>query len=520
MKVGWRGAMFVVKGTVYIAMLTDTPSPYDSYTSPLAGRNASKRMLELWSPRHKFNLWRSIWLAVARSQHERGLPVTAAQVAELEKVVLRGITDDEIRSAEAHERTLRHDVMAHVHALGDTCPGARGIIHLGMTSQDVVCNADLCLLREAGELIEHKCARAIVSLCDRAEEHKLTPTLGFTHYQPAQPVTVGRRCALWAHDLDLARAHLRSVLDHDLRLRGLRGATGTQAAFLALLGPGLEAGSSAFERSAVGGFAGRESTTYDLSGQTYPRVVDCFVLSALAAIAAVLHKVGTDIRLLCNRKEIDEPFERKQIGSSAMPYKRNPMRCERMCGLARFVINLTGNAYDTAAVQWLERTLDDSSNRRLSLPESFLALDGALDILHNVSDGLIVHTAMVHRNLMDELPFMATENILMKVVEGGGDRQEYHEIIREHAQAAGLSVKSEGKSNDLLARLKADVRFAPKAQGGPLATTIDWEGALNPLDYVGLSAQQTSGFTQRIRTEYAHLYGSSLAALDEVMLKV
>jgi adenylosuccinate lyase len=496
-------------------------SEFDAYQSPLSGRNASAEMLAIWSPRHKFNLWRNIWLSLAQAQHASGLPVSAAQVAELRGVVSRGITDDEIIAAQRHERTLRHDVMAHVHTLGESCPAARGIIHLGMTSQDVVCNADLCLLFEACELIERKCARAVLALCDRADQYIGVPTLGFTHYQPAQPVTVGRRCALWAHDLDLSRAHLRGVVQHDLHLRGIRGATGTQAAFLALMGPSLEAGSNALEREAATGFSrSRPQGTYELSGQTYPRVVDCFVLGALAAIAAVLHKIGSDIRLLCNRKEVDEPFETKQIGSSAMPYKRNPMRCERMCGLTRFVMNLPGNALDTAAVQWLERTLDDSSNRRLSLPEAFLALDGALDIMDNVGRGLVVHEATVRKNLMDELPFMATENILMAAVQAGGDRQEYHEIIREHAQAAGMRVKTQGGANDLLERLAQDTRFSSRSRGGPLARELDWSDVMNPHAYTGLSVQQTTAFTSKTRAKYETEYGAALAEILPAELKV
>jgi adenylosuccinate lyase len=307
-------------------------------------------------------------------------------------------------------------------------------------------------------------------------------------------------------------------------LRGLRGATGTQAAFAALFdNPGK---ASHLENKFLHSFGhapfddcGHFYGSWYIVGQTYPRVIDTFILADLASAAAVLHKIATDIRLLCNRKELDEPFEDKQIGSSAMPYKRNPMRCERICGLARFVMNLVGNAYDTAATQWLERTLDDSSNRRLSLPEAFLALDGALDLMHNVASGLIVHEAMVRKNLMAELPFMATENILMACVklagEGSGDRQHYHELIRVHAQAAGMRVKQEGLDNDLLDRLKADKNFWSKARGGPLSAELDWEGVMDPMKYVGRSVEQTERFIKEVVEPMRENYAHELADLEE-----
>ena len=616
-------------------------SPYDTYTSPLAARNASEAMLRLWSPRHKFNTWRRIWLAVAEAQHEitkdqhphkhpnkqpdrqgglsspshqesppsrsgcmPGPLVTKEQVEELRAVVTRpgGITDEEMKAAEKYERDLRHDVMAHVHALGDSCPKAKGIIHLGMTSQDVVCNADLDTLWQAFNLIDTKIARAVSSLATSAAQWKSFPTLGFTHYQPAQPVTVGRRCAMWACELDLARRAVDARAGSlNFKRRGLRGATGTQASYLELMGRNsdfvdrLEAGMlyeldekgydlspwmsdeeinsqrlqtadflerrakyvgavhaalSEADRASLaelaecasmnsGAFAdgmledaarvramnateyrnmkARDylSRVFPVMGQTYPRVIDTFILADLASTAAVLHKIATDIRLLCNRKELDEPFETKQIGSSAMPYKRNPMRCERICGLTRFVMNLVGNAYDTAATQWLERTLDDSSNRRLSLPEAFLALDGALDLMHNVASGLIVHEAMVRKNLMAELPFMATENILMACVKLGGDRQHYHELIRVHAQAAGMRVKQEGLDNDLLERLRSDKAFWGKARGGPLAAELDWDSLMDPMKYIGRSVEQTERFIKDVVEPLREQYKDQLAALDE-----
>lgn len=500
-------------------------SPHDTYSSPLAGRNASPRMLALWSPRHKFNAWRRVWLAVARAQHEltrgRATPlVSAAQVEALRRVVERpgGISDAEIRSAQEHERRLRHDVMAHVHALGEACPEARGIIHLGMTSQDVVCNADLLILRDAIDLTGLKLVRAIVALGDLARRTARVPTLGFTHYQPAQPVTVGRRAASWAFDLLLCRRRLAGLgagPGSGLALRGLKGATGTQASFLALF-DGDAGMVEALERAVVRELAGNAlHEPLPLSNQTYPRVIDTFVLSDLSSIAAALHKIATDIRLLSNRKELDEPFEDEQIGSSAMPYKRNPMRCERICGLARFVMNLAGNGADTAATQWLERTLDDSSNRRLSLPEAFLALDGALDLTHNVASGLVVHGAMVRRNLLAELPFMATENILMACVRLGGDRQHYHELIRVHAQAAGLRVKQDGLDNDLLERLRNDPSFRGRARGGPLSGELDWDNLLDPMKYVGLSVEQTERFVRESVDPLREEFGAAMAALGE-----
>jgi len=514
-------------------------------------------MLRLWSARHKFNTWRRIWLAVAEAQHELTVGssatsgtaasaplVTREQVQELRAVVDRpgGITDAEIRLAEKYERELRHDVMAHVHALGDSCPKARGIIHLGMTSQDVVCNADLAIIRDACSIVDDKLVRLIVALGIRATETMAVPTLGFTHYQPAQPVTIGRRLAQSAYDLWLCRENLTDTnLRFCYRLRGLRGATGTQASFLSLAdgdtrlvdileheftlrfpdrheiadSPRLRSftldqqAQVAREKSPTGG-------TFDLTAQTYPRVVDTFVLASLASTASVLHKIATDIRLLCSRKELDEPIEDKQIGSSAMPYKRNPMRCERICGLSRFVMNLVGNAYDTAATQWLERTLDDSSNRRLSLPEAFLALDGALDLMHNVASGLVVHEATIRKNLMAELPFMATENILMACVKLGADRQHYHELIRVHAQAAGMRVKHEGLDNDLLDRLKADPAFHMPALKHPL----DWDGLIDPMKYIGRSIEQTERFIKDVIEPLREHYAEAIARLDNSGPKV
>ncbi|MCH7791095.1 MAG: adenylosuccinate lyase [Planctomycetes bacterium] len=532
-------------------------NPNDTYTSPLATRNASEAMLRIWSPRHKFQIWRRIWLAVAEAQKECGLEITDEQIAELRAAVDRGITDDEITRAEEYEREFRHDVMAHVHALGDACPKARPIIHLGMTSQDVVCNADLVIIAESCLLVATKSARAVDAMAAVGARNCSVPTLGFTHYQPAQPTTVGRRCAGWAFDLSLS---LQRIETHCYRqaepLRGFRGATGTQASFLELFGDPAKV--DEFEARAVRnlrislgrerkdfdseiqkrkrkiariadenpeGWSGtdpeefaRESVMvqalapiYQITGQTYPRVVDTFILSDLAATAAVLHKIATDIRLLSNRKELDEPFGEKQVGSSAMPYKRNPMRCERICGLTRFVMNLVGNAYDTAATQWLERTLDDSSNRRLTLPEAFLALDGSLDLMHNVASGLIVNQAMVRKNLMLELPFMATENILMAAVKAGGDRQDLHERIRVHSQAAGHRVKQEGLDNDLIERLKGDEAFHTPA----LKHELDWSDLMDPMKYVGRAPEQVDRFITDVVEPLREQYGDAIEKLGD-----
>lgn len=479
--------------------------PAGGYRSPLEGRYASAEMQAIWSDRKRFEIWRLIWLAVAEAQHELGLPVSAEQVAELRANLT---TDDhDLSLAAEYERRLRHDVMAHVHAWGDRCPKARGIIHLGMTSQDINDNAELLLISESLMLVERKIARAIIALSDFAERWKTLPALGFTHYQPAQPTTVGRRAAQWAYDLCLCGDGIGSALSM-LCLRGLRGATGTQASFLSLCdGDGgkvddLEAlalrnlmrswraslGTGAGSTEPQSDDGAETPERFDLTGQTYPRVLDTYVLGALGSTAAALHKIATDIRLLSNRKEIDEPFESDQIGSSAMPYKRNPMRCERICALSRFVWNLVGNSFDTAATQWLERTLDDSANRRLSLPEAFLALDGCLDLMHNVARGLIVHEAQVRRNLMAELPFMASENLMMEAVRLGRDRQEVHEVLRGHARDAGARVKNEGAENDLIDRLRNE----------PLLAGVDLDRALEPGRFTGRAAEQTERFLRGI----------------------
>lgn len=480
---------------------TTAPDPLSGYVSPLATRNASAEMQAIWSPRRKFGLWRRLWLALAESEKELGLPITDEQIAELRAHLEP--TDAELAAADQHERRLRHDVMAHVHALGDVAPTARPIIHLGATSQFVNCNTEILLLRDALALVAVKTARVIDALADFARAWRDLPCLAFTHYQPAQPTTVGKRAANWAYDLSLCLERIERTRD-ELRLRGVKGATGTQASFVEL----FAGDSDKVEKLDVlvcrklGMEADRRLI---LTGQTYPRVIDAFVLSELAALASVIHKICNDIRLLSNRKELDEPFGDAQIGSSAMPYKRNPMRCERATGLARFVMSLTNNAYDTAATQWLERTLDDSANRRLSLPESFLAIDGCLDLLHNVAAGLVVHEATVRANLHAELPFMASENLMMAAVKLGRDRQEVHEAIRRHSQAAGMRVKDEGKPNDLIDRLRSE----------PLLEGVDLEDALEPARYVGLAPRQVDRFIAQVVEPLRKRYADRLAPPPE-----
>lgn len=457
---------------------------FDTFISPLTQRNASKEMQTIWSPRHRFTVWRKVWLAVAEAQLDAGLPVSKEQVEAIRKHV--DISDDDIRRAFEHEKRLKHDVMSHVYALADVAPIAKPIIHLGMTSQDVVCNADLILLRESLTLIGVKIARVLDALGTFAERWKNLPTLGHTHYQPAQPTTVGRRAAQWGYDLSICLVRIERDLQ-SLKLRGLKGATGTQASFLHLTEnrpTQVDEMEQAFSRRL--GWTG--NLIHDLTAQTYPRVVDAFILSDLAATASVIHKVCNDVRLLSGRKEMDEPFGDSQVGSSAMPYKQNPMRCERATGLCRFVMSLAQDGLDTASTQWLERTLDDSSNRRLVLPEAFLALDGALDLLHSVASGLVVHEMTVRANLMAELPFMAVENIMMAAVKKGRDRQDVHEALRKHAIAAGKRVKELGQSNDLLERLKSE----------PVLTGLDLSHFLDPIAYIGRAREQVDHFVNGI----------------------
>lgn len=467
----------------------------DRYESPLASRNASAQMQEVWSPQRKFSTWRRIWLALAESEHELGLPVSREQVDDL-----RGHLDDiDFDAAAAHEKRLRHDVMAHVHALGDVAPKARPIIHLGATSLDVTDNTELILLREAMRIVAAKLAIVIDALGAFAVMHRALPTLGFTHYQPAQPTTVGKRATLWGYDFALALDDVEQRLS-SLRFRGIKGTTGTQASFLELFN-GNHAKVVELDKRVAAKLGFADAGAYIVTGQTYPRLVDAQIVASLAGIAVVVSKMCNDIRLLANRKELEEPFEEEQIGSSAMAYKRNPVLCERATGLSRFVMSLAASPYITGATQWLERTLDDSSNRRLALPEPFLAIDGALDLCIKIVRGLVVYPATIHRNLMAELPFMATENLMMAAVKAGADRQDVHELIRRHSQAAAHRVKAEAKDNDLLDRLRDEAVFKG----------IDMSDVMDPGKYVGRSPEQVDEFivavVEPVRARYRDRLG-------------
>jgi adenylosuccinate lyase len=462
---------------------------HDYYDNPLIRRYASDAMSRLWGDQRKFSTWRRLWVILAEAERELGLPIAQEQIDEL-----RAHVDDiDFPAASAHEKRLRHDVMAHVHAYGDVCPTARPIIHLGATSCYVTDNTDLLLMREALEMTARRLAAVIDRLGAFAAQYRDLPCLAFTHLQPAQPTTVGKRACLWAYDLamDLEEVEHRIA---SLKARSTKGTTGTQASFLELFG-GDHAKVRRLEElvAAKMGFA----EIYAATGQTYSRKVDAQVIDALSGIAQSAHKAATDLRLLASRKEIEEPFEKDQIGSSAMAYKRNPMRCERMCGLARFVMSLASSPPATAAVQWMERTLDDSANRRLVVPQAFLAVDAVLTLYQNVASALVVYPRVIARNLEAELPFMATENILMAAVAKGGDRQELHERIRRHSQAAAARVKEEGAENDLLTRLAADAAFAG----------VDLQAELNPSKFVGRAPQQVDEFleavVQPIRERYA-----------------
>jgi adenylosuccinate lyase len=471
-------------------------SAQDSYRSPLEERYASDEMRSIWSAQRKFSTWRHLWLALAEAQRELGLNITRQQVEDLRE----HLDDIDFDAAARYEAQLHHDVMAHIRALGDVAPEARPIIHLGATSQDIVCNADLILLRDALRLTARRLAAVIDALGRLASRHRALPTLGMTHFQPAQPTTVGKRAALWAYDFVLALEDLEHRLAA-LRPRGIRGATGTQASFLALFGGDHEK-VERLEALVCRKMGWPEGDSYAVTGQTYPRLVDAQVLGALAAAASAVCKCGNDIRLMCGRREADEPFGRRQVGSSSMPYKRNPMRCERATGLARFVMALPASALATASTQWLERTLDDSANRRLTLPEGFLALDGALLTMREVAEGLVIYERVVRANLEQELPFLLTENILMAAVAGGADRQEAHEILRRHSIAAAERLKLEGGPNDLLSRLK----------GEPVFAGVPFDGLLRAGEYVGRAPEQVDRFVGQVVEPLRRRYGLGPAA--------
>ena len=452
------------------------------YESPLSSRYASREMLYLFSPDKKFTTWRRLWIALARAEMKLGLPITQAQIDEMEQHK----DDIDYEAAARYERQLRHDVMAHIHAFGDLCPTAMPIIHLGATSCFVGDNTDVILMREGLELLRGKLVNLIDRLTKFAMEYRAMPTLGFTHFQPAQLTTVGKRATLWGNELVMDLEELEHRID-SLQFRGVKGTTGTQASFLELFG-GDQEKVRRLEKL-VSEEMGFEKVV-PVCGQTYSRKMDANVLATLSGIAQSAGKFATDLRLLSHLKEMEEPFQEKQIGSSAMPYKRNPMRCERICSLARYVIVDALNPAFTSYNQWFERTLDDSANKRISIPEAFLAVDAILQIYLNVTDGLKVYPKVIERHLREELPFMATENIMMDAVKRGGDRQALHERIRIHSVAAGKVVKEEGGQNDLVDRIAGDPMFG--------LTKEEILAHMDPAAYIGRCPAQVEEFDRDV----------------------
>ena len=454
----------------------------DRYQTPLAERYASKEMQYIFSPDVKFKTWRRLWIALAETEHELGLPITQEQIDEL-----KAHKDDiNYEDAKRREKEVRHDVMSHVYAYGLQCPKAKGIIHLGATSCYVGDNTDIIIMTEGLKLVRKKLVNVIDELSKFADKYKAQPTLAFTHFQPAQPTTVGKRATLWLNELVMDLEDLDYVLS-TMKLLGCKGTTGTQASFLELFN-----GDQDKIRQIDGKIA--EKMGFDecvpVSGQTYSRKVDTRVLNVLAGIAASAHKFSNDIRLLQHLKEVEEPFEKSQIGSSAMAYKRNPMRSERMASLADFVISDALNPAIVSSTQWFERTLDDSANKRMSVPEGFLAVDGILDLYLNVVDGLVVYDKVIIKHMMAELPFMATENIMMDAVKAGGDRQELHEKIRELSMIAGKRVKQEGLDNNLLELIAAEPMFG--------VTLEELQSKLDPMKYVGRSKEQVDEYLANV----------------------
>ena len=454
----------------------------DRYQTPLAERYASKEMQYIFSPDMKFKTWRKLWIALAETEAELGLPITQEQIDEL-KAHAEDINYD---VAKERERQVRHDVMSHVYAYGVQCPKAKGIIHLGATSCYVGDNTDIIVMTEALKLVKKKLVNVIAELSAFADKYKDQPTLAFTHFQPAQPTTVGKRATLWTQEFLLDLEDLEYVLG-TMKLLGSKGTTGTQASFLELFDGDQETIDKIDPMIAEKmGF----KECYPVSGQTYSRKVDTRVANILAGIAASAHKMSNDIRLLQHLKEVEEPFEKSQIGSSAMAYKRNPMRSERIASLSRYVMVDALNPAITSATQWFERTLDDSANKRLSIPEGFLAIDGILDLCLNVVDGLVVYPKVIEKHMMAELPFMATENIMMDAVKAGGDRQELHERIRELSMEAGKTVKVEGKDNNLLELIAADPAFNLSLE--------DLQRSMDPKKYIGRAKEQTERFVNTV----------------------
>ncbi|MFI3252958.1 MAG: adenylosuccinate lyase [Eubacteriales bacterium] len=467
---------------------------YNSYQSPLSSRYASDEMLYIFSANKKFSTWRKLWVALARGEMELGLPVTAEQVSELEA----HITDIDYEVASQFEKKLRHDVMAHIHTYGQLCPIAEPIIHLGATSCYVGDNTDIIIMRDGLSLIRDKIVQTLDKLGKFAEEYKAMPTLGFTHFQAAQLVTVGKRATLWMNELLMDLQEVEHRLAR-LQLLGSKGTTGTQASFLELFDGDHEKVKKLEEKIAKEmGFDG----VVPVSGQTYSRKVDYMVLSVLSGIAQSACKFATDLRLLCHLKEIDEPFEKNQIGSSAMPYKRNPMRSERICSLARYVIADANNPAMTSATQWFERTLDDSANKRISVPEAFLAVDAILNIYQNVASGLVVHPKVIEKHIIEELPFMASENIMMEAVKRGGDRQKLHEKIRQLSLVAGENVKEKGLPNNLIELIEQDKDFSLSIE--------ELQAHLTPSHYIGRCPEQVTAFLEEDIAPVLKKYASAL----------
>ena len=452
------------------------------YESPLSSRYASAYMLNLFSADTRYRTWRKLWVALARAEMELGLPVTEEQVKELEA----HIDDIDYDCVKNREKEVRHDVMAHVYAYGKAAPGAAGIIHLGATSCYVTDNADLILYRDGLRYLRQELLSAMRDLCDFAEKYKAMPTLGYTHYQPAQPVTVGKRAALWLQDLLFDLQELDFVLS-GMRFLGSRGTTGTEASFMDLFeGNGEKIDEMNRKIASSFGF----EACYTVSGQTYPRKADSRILNVLSAIGQSCYRMANDIRLLQHDRQVEEPFEENQIGSSAMAYKRNPMRCERVCSLARYLMSVASNAPMTASVQWMERTLDDSANRRISMPEAFLCADAILRLIRNIAGGLRVNEKVIEKTIREYMPFLATENLMMEAVKRGGNRQELHEIIRRCSMEATAKMKN-GESCDLLQRLAAEQAFG--------MTEAEMQEALNPQLYIGRCPEQVDALVRVIR---------------------
>ena len=455
---------------------------YDRYQSPLSERYASKEMQYIFSPEKKFKTWRRLWIALAETEKELGLPITQAQIDELKEHA----EDINYEVAKEREKLVRHDVMSHVYAYGQQCPGAKGIIHLGATSCYVGDNTDIMIMTEGLQLVRQKLLNVMAELAKFADQYKHQPTLAFTHFQPAQPTTVGKRATLWLQELYLDLEDLEHVLAA-MKLLGSKGTTGTQASFLELFDGNHELCRRADQMIAEKmGFTG----CYPVSGQTYSRKIDARVVNVLAGIAVSAHKFSNDIRLLQHLKEIEEPFEKNQIGSSAMAYKRNPMRSERIASLANYVMADVMNPLLVASTQWFERTLDDSANKRISIPEGFLAVDGILELYLNVVDGLVVYPKVIEKHLMAELPFMATENIMMDAVKAGGDRQELHELIRTLSMEAGKNVKEQGLDNHLLELIAAEPAFG--------LTLAELNATMEPSRYVGRAPKQVEEFLTEV----------------------